>query len=600
MIQIQLFDGTVLEFPQGTSQDVIDRVARQETLARQGVAQEQPSEMMQRIEAARAGTLQPSPDALARAASADEMALAQMQPPRTLGQMLYENVIGSGEVDTLGERAGEFIRGGTAAVARGMADVPALPANIAQLGAAGVERLLGMEAPSMVSRGLAALPDTRSLLSSVPVIGPESEYVAPGRAGRFVSTAGEFAGGAGLAAGPKAMLRYGVAPGVASEGAGQMTEGREFRGIDLEPIARAAAGIGTAIAAAPRSAAYTRGGTPDELAMANRLSEAGVRPTAGQVANSERLMRLENTAGPTGQQLDDFTAAALRTTGNTTANRATPTVLRSTQKSITDGMDNILRNVDVPITPQLGQRVSDVAQDYFLGTAGRDLPVALRKIGDELFDVATKPGSIGTIPASRLRQWRSIAGTYTTSSNELAREAAHAFRSLIDDASESALTALGRADDIRELATYRNQYRNFLTLADASTKGGREAARGVLTPERVSSASTRTVGHQSRATGRGTDLTQLSNDALAMIGSASTVAPGAFRNVALAGGGAGVAGGAGMLFGGLPGALIGAGIGASAPTATQSIMRSNAVQNLLNNPYSVMQSAPVLPGLLSQ
>jgi hypothetical protein len=546
--------------------------------------------------------------ALAIAAARQRQAQAQAQQPpapeqgimQRIGNALYENVIGSGEVDTPGERLGQLIRGGTAATARGMADVPALPANIAQLGAAGVERLLGMKEPSMVSRALEALPDTRGLLSSVPVIGPESEYVAPGLLGEFISTGGEFAGGAGLASGPRAMLRYGVAPGVASEGAGQLTEGREFRGVDLEPIARTAAGMGTAIAAAPRSATYTRGGTPDELAMANRLGEAGVRPTAGQVSNSERLMRLENTAGATGQQLNDFTAAALRTAGNTTANRATPTVLRSTQNTITDGMNNILRNVDVPITPQLGQRVAGVAQDYFLGTAGRELPVSLRKIGDELIDAATSPGGTSTIPAERLRQWRKIAGAYTTSKNDLAREAAHAFRNLIDDASESALTALGRADDIGRLATYRNQYRNFLTLADASTKGGKEAARGILTPERVSSASTRVVGKQNRATGRGTDLTQLSNDALAMIGSSPTVAPGAFRNVALAGGGAGMGGAAGFGVGGFPGAMIGAGIGAGAPVATQAFLRSNAVQNFLNNPSSVMQSAPALPGLLSQ
>lgn len=546
--------------------------------------------------------------ALAIAAARQRQAQAQAQQPpapeqgimQRIGNALYENVIGSGEVDTPGERLGQLIRGGTAATARGMADVPALPANIAQLGAAGVERLLGMEEPSMVSRALESLPDTRGLLSSVPVIGPESEYVAPGLLGEFISTGGEFAGGAGLASGPSAMLRYGVAPGVASEGAGQLTEGREFRGVDLEPIARTAAGMGTAIAAAPRSATYTRGGTPDELAMANRLGEAGVLPTAGQVSRSKPLMRLEDTLGPTDKQLDDFTAAALRTTGNTTANRATPTVLRSTQNTITDGMNNILRNVDVPITPQLGQRVADVVQDYFLGTAGRELPVSLSKIGDELIDAATSPGGTSTIPAERLRQWRSTAGAYTTSSNDLAREAAHALRSLIDDASESALISLGRADDIGRLATYRNQYRNFLALADASTKGGSDAARGILTPERVSSASTRVVGKQNRATGQGTDLTQLSNDALAMIGSAPTVSPGAFRNVALAGGGAGMGGGVGYSVGGLPGAMIGAGIGAGAPVATQAFLRSKAVQNFLNNPSSVLQSAPALPGLLSQ
>lgn len=157
-------------------------------------------------------------------------------PERTFGQMLYENVIGSGEADTPGEKLGQYIRGAGAATARGIADVPALPANIAQLGAIGVEKAFGMEEPSMVSRGLAALPDTRSMLSAVT--GGESEYQAPGKIGEYISTAGEFAGGAGASAGPRAMLQYGVVPGIASEAAGQATEGTA-----AEPYARFAAGL---------------------------------------------------------------------------------------------------------------------------------------------------------------------------------------------------------------------------------------------------------------------------------------------------------------------------------------------------------------------
>ena len=162
-------------------------------------------------------------------------------PERTFGQMLYENVIGSGEADTPGEKLGQYIRGAGAATARGIADVPALPANIAQLGAIGVEKAFGMEEPSMVSRGLAALPDTRNMLSAVT--GGESEYQAPGKIGEYISTAGEFAGGAGASAGPRAMLQYGVVPGLASEAAGQATEGTA-----AEPYARLAAGLFSPVA----------------------------------------------------------------------------------------------------------------------------------------------------------------------------------------------------------------------------------------------------------------------------------------------------------------------------------------------------------------
>lgn len=181
----------------------------------------------------------------------------EAQPERSFGDMLYENIIGSGEVDTPGERLGQLIRGAGAATARGIADVPALPANLLQLAASGYEKLTGAEEPSAVSRALEALPDTREMLAAVPVIGPESQYVAPGTAGEYISTIGEFAGGAGatarlgkiaaskLSGGGKAVkdigataediFKYGAVPGAASEAAGQATEGTA-----AEPYARMA------------------------------------------------------------------------------------------------------------------------------------------------------------------------------------------------------------------------------------------------------------------------------------------------------------------------------------------------------------------------
>jgi len=195
-MRVELPDGRILEFPEGTSQD--------------------------EMRAAIGRLLGNTP--------------AEVAPKRTFGEMLYENVIGRGEVDTPGERLGELIRGAGAATARGIADVPAIPANIAQLGAMGVEKAFSMEDPSMVSRALDRLPDTRNMLSAVT--GGESDYQAPGTAGEYISTIGEFAGGAGASAGPRAMLKYGAAPGVASEAAGQLTEGTA-----MEPYARFAAGM---------------------------------------------------------------------------------------------------------------------------------------------------------------------------------------------------------------------------------------------------------------------------------------------------------------------------------------------------------------------
>ena len=493
-----------------------------------------------------------------------------------------------------------------AGIPSGIASVADLPAMVGQLGQAGVikayEMITGERPPAEFIRGLQPeLPLGINLTK--PYARMAAEKVAPDvmgfepetRLGKYAKTGTEFTTGAALTGGMGQAVRYGLLPGLASEAAGQMTEGKP-----AEPYARTAAALGTALLAGPRSAAYTRGAGADELEMANRLSKAGVKPTAGQLADSPNLMRAEGTSGPTGKQIEDFTRAALRTAGNTTDKLATAPVLRRTQNTITKGMNDILKDVDVPITTNLGQRTLSVADDYFAGSAGGQIPPALRRINDSLLDVATQPGGASSIPAATLRKWRTTAGAYTSSPQEMTREAAHALRELIDDASEAALSSLGRADDIEKLGVLRNQYRNFLTIADASTKGGRQGARGILTPERVSSAATRTVGKTNRATGKGTDLTELSNDALAMIGAAPTTAPGAFRNVAIAGGGAGAGATVGSLLGGLPGAMIGAGVGATTPLMVQGLTRNPTVQNLLTNPSALTQSAPVLPGLLSQ
>lgn len=580
MIEVELPDGRILEFPEGTSQDVM-RGAIQKLLA---PVQE--------------ATARPEPQrGFGEMLWENIIGRGEVDTPgERLGQLIQENITGRGEVDTPGERLGEFIRGAGAATARGIADVPALPVNVAQIGAMGVEKALGMESPSVVSRGLAALPDTREMLASVPYIGPETEYVAPGTAGEYIATAGEFAGGAGLTAGPKAIARYGVAPGVASEAAGQATEG-----TDAEPYARAAAGLGASILATPRPVSVGRGVVrPDaERSQAfEELVQQGITPTGGQLADSPALMRAEGTLSATNAQLDAFTKAALRAAGNPTANRATPKVLNKTQRNITNSMNEIL-DVDVPVTMSAGQRVLQVSSDHFGGTAGKDLPVALRKVSERLLDIATDP-AVNNIPAKTMRKWRTILGTYTTSNQEMTREAAHSLRNLIDDLTEETLRQSGRANDIERLAVLRRQYRNFLTIADATTRGGREGASGLLTPERVSSAAKRVVGRKNYATGRATDLADLARKSEMVIGSAPTTKPGGVRDVATAAGLGSAGAYGGFIGGGLPGAIAGGVAGTFAPVLGSAAMRSGPVQSVLTRPEQFKRSIATMPGLLSQ
>jgi hypothetical protein len=328
-MEVTLPDGRVLNFPDGTSEDVMRA-------------------------------------AIGRLLGADAPAPT---PERTFGQTIYENVIGSGEADTFGEKLGQYIRGGTAAVARGMADAVALPVNVAQLGAMGVEKLFGMEDPSMVSRALDRLPDTRDMLGAVPVLGPESRYKAPGKVGEFLSTGGEFSGGAGLMSGAKAMLKYGLAPGLASEAAGQATEGTA---ANVEPFARAGAALLTPTIAG-RVVSPFGGADKELLAAAQRARDIGLKPSAGQTVGSRVLQGVEDTLSTTPEQLDDIAAAAMKTVGSD-APRVTPAALVDVGKNLGNKFDDILAGVDSIPSPHVTAMVDDVVAKYIQNTP-KDAPI---------------------------------------------------------------------------------------------------------------------------------------------------------------------------------------------------------------------------------
>lgn len=573
MIKIELFDGTVLEFPAETDQSVIDRVARDETLARQGDG----------------GS--PGPDA-------EPGSLFD----RFRQTMVGENLIGYGEVDTRGERLGEFIRGGTAATARGLADVPAIPANLAQLGVTLGEKALGMEEPSAASRALAALPDTRDMLASVPVIGAESQYVAPGTAGEYIATAGEFAGGGGgvsrltnmarnkaLSSGASAgdIVRYGVVPGVASEGAGQLTEGTA-----LEPYARTAAALGASLLAAPRAGAFS--GADEPSRMANVLDEAGVRNiTAGQARGNRTLMAAEGRLQATPQQIDDFTASTMRQLGSAD-DIATPANLAAVERRLVQDMADA--TAGATIRPSLNQAnaAGRVAADYVGRVPQGQLTPRVRGIANEIKALAM---SGRDVPLTRLREWRSDIGRMTVSPDAATRQAAHSLRSLIDDLTDTALRAANRTDDIQRLAQSREGYRNFIAVRDAASRAGAEG--GTLSPQQLNQSMIRSQGREAYATGRTTDMADFTRAGAATLRPAPAVNPGGIR--AVQGSSVGLGGALGTYVGGIPGAVIGAGAGMAAPLAGQAAMRSNAMQTLLRNPYQIpRQSVPMLPGLLSQ
>lgn len=520
---------------------------------------------------------------------------------RGIGSAIYDNIIGNPDdgVESYGEQLGSMIRGAGAATARGIADVPALPANIAQLSTLGVEKALGMESPSMVSRALDSLPDTRDMLASVPVIGPESEYVAPGTAGEYISTAGEFAGGAGgvsslLRNGPsvgEAMLRYGVIPGVASEGAGQLTEGTA-----AEPYARAGAGVVASLLSGPKPGSFsdkTEGGK-----MANRLHDSGVRGiTTGQSKGSQNLMAAEGRLQATSGQIDDFTAATMKQLGSSEA-LATPSALKAVQDTLVTQMDDAVRGVDIIPDAAAASKALAAADDYVQRVPAGQLTPRVRGIADEIQNAAQsgKPVSLDL-----MKKWRSDIGRLTVSPDAATREAAHSVRTLIDDMTDTALNSAGRSDDIANLAAARESYRNFIGVRDAASRAGAEG--GTLSPQALNQSVIRSQGREAYATGQTTPMSEFTRAGASVLRPAPTVSPGGVRSIAgavplatasLLGGGALQSGASPVVAG-----LLAAG-GALAPELGRAGMRSNVVQSLMRNPASVpAQSVPTIPGLLS-
>ena len=565
-MEVELPDGRILEFPEGTSQD--DMLAAIGRLLGNAPTEAAPDrtfgEMLYENVVGRG--------------EADT-------PGEKLGQYIRENLIGSGEADTPGEKLGQYIRGAGAATARGIADVPAVPANLAQLAVMGGEKLIGSDVgSSAASRALDRLPDTRNMLSAVT--GGESDYVAPGTAGEFISTAGEFAGGAGAMSGPKAMLKYGVAPGIASEAAGQVTEGTA-----IEPYAR----LGAALAAPTVTSRVVSpfGGADGELlAAARRAREIGLKPSAGQEVGSRVLQGVEDTLSTTPKQLDDIAAAAMRTVGSD-APRVTPKALVEVGRNLGDKFDDVLAGVDSIPSPRVTAMVDDVVAKYTQNTP-KDAPIPrVRTLAREITEASSgnKVVSLDTF-----KRWRTEIGDLLSSRSPSAEEAARGLRAAIDEATDQSLRAAGRVDDIARLAEVRRQWWNFMGLKDWAKGAGQNTRLGRPSPESLRAAVRRTQGDEAISLGRGTDLADLAVTAEAAIPSVSTVSAGGVRSASpemLLGAG-------GFASGGLTGLAAGLGLSTAAREAAMNPIVQRYLRNQSAGPVTAGGMISMAPGLLSQ
>lgn len=550
---------------------------------------------------------------------ADEQ--AQSAPPQIVGGVIMPPTMPeSGQWDAKPAQMGakDYIRhgsdvaadmlgAGAAGVSRGVTGLADLPGMV--MGGAGNLAASGLERAGVVSPGVATgMRDSFGMMpmgsgdlfrdTAATATGGASEFRGATTAGKFAGTVGEFLPSAMTMPGGMLSnaLRYGAAPGIASEAAGQLTQGTA-----LEPWARAGAGMlaAPAVNAAEyglrRAISPNGGADAGRLALAKVLDDAGVPVSAGQRVGNEGLRRREGMS-MAGQALNEtqreaLTRAALKTTG-TDASRATPEVLAETAKRIGSVFDDVARGVDVTPEPATLNALAAANETYRqLAPKGTQAPI----IGEVVRNMTGAFRNGQTIPARTVNSWRSNLSKLTTSSDGATRSAAIEALGALDDALSSTLTNMGRADDVARLATAREQWRNFLAIQKAATGAGENAAAGILTPSALRNAVV-SQGRASYAQGNRGDLGNLARAAEGVIkplptsGTAENLMAVLKPSNAFA-----AAGAAGGYYLGGPMSSLAAGIFAGKiPAMGDAARMSRPVQNWLGN-QAVGRGGPVLP-----
>lgn len=540
MIEVELPDGTIAEFPDGTSPDVI-KGAMQKRFGKQSV-------------------ISPAVDDFARSA----------------GSGIAKGVVGLGEVMSLPGRGADWLL------------------------SKGASALMGENAPEWTQRPAefnAQNPaPARALAENAPGGEAALNFQPATTAGEYAQTVGEFLPGAALLGGGGLAgnaVRYGVIPGLASEAAGQATEGTK-----AEPYARIAAALGASVLAGRptgRAKPVIPRADPEDAKMAETLMRQGVKPTVGQVTNSRALRTMEGSLGEVAGQADDVTRAAMKSTGSTAA-RALPEALKAQSDDIVKTMNDAVAGVTFTPSPQMAQGADDVVQEYLRATAQGNVVPDVRNIADEIIDAATNPKA-SPLDLATLKDWRSRLGKLLRSSDSQARDAAWSLRSIIDDATEAQLAAAGRTDDIARLAKGREQYRNWIAVSDASTRAGAES--GVISPTQLNQSVIRSQGRRNAAIGNTTDLGNLSRASAGVLRSEPTVSPGGVRSISAAlGSGLAGAGLGSQVMAGNPllGATLGGAAGVGLQSVGQALMRSAPVQSTLMDPLGKIARALMATG----
>lgn len=536
--------GATIEFPDGTDNDSI-------------------AEAMGQLDGAAQGSGQAPQDVgrFAQPAIAD----AEQRPPYSTAG---EAITGAGKALGTG-------------LAKGVVGLGTLPGNMEALGRAGINKLAGLA-------GVEAPVSPDPVLRSAGDVDWSGWHQPKTTAEKYIQTAGEFAPMV-LPFGQGGLLARGAqvaAPAVASEAAGQLTEGTDF-----EPWARLGGAIaGGSVANLGARAVTPFPSEPTRQAAVKTLEKAGVDSiSAGQRTGAPMLSWMESAAQtmPGGRRMaqtqqkgaEQFTAAALKTAG-VQGTRATSEAIDDAFTQIGKQYEAVGRVANVKADPKFAGRIMTAVRQYQRETPPAQQITAVMDDAQEIVKRASRPqGMTGDeylgMRSNLKRMQRGLKAN---------PQASRAVGQLVENLDAQMIRTAPkniRADVKRYIQDMNGKYRNLLALEDAAD------ASGIITPAQLKIA-VRKQNRRDYSRGR-TDLGRLARageQVIKPLPSSGTAERGMAQSVlkapaTLAGGGFGAGG---MMMGADPLTSLAM---AAAPLAVQAgstrLLTNPTMQKLLAN-----------------
>lgn len=401
--------------------------------------------------------------------------------------------------------------------------------------------------------------------------------------------------GAGTGAAMGAAAGFGAGEGGLGNRLDEAETGAQIGGL----VGAVAPGVGAVVgkAISPFKSSNAR------QSMANILQREGVDLTAGQRTGSHSLRYAESELG--GQkaanvmdrQGEQFTSATLKRAG-INADRATPDVIDDAYTRIGKEFDGLAsRNALVPDQKMLSD-LQGVVQDYASLVPETYRAPVIQNVMDDILKTVSLRGPSGTnaVQGSSYQALRSTLerAARGTQDPHLAN-ALRGIKDTLDDAMERSI-AKNNPGDAGAWRDVRNQYRNMLVIEKAATGAGENAAMGIISPSHLRNAA---VGQSRRGYARGKgDFAELARAGEALmkpLPNSGTPGRTAVRALgtslpALLGGGFGAGAG------GPVGAMAGMAAGAALPKIVGALMMTKAGQKYLSNQAA---SSPALRNVIS-